>query len=225
MLAELLEWGYVRYVAMDVKGPFSRYHEITRVRGSAEAVATAMEAMQDSNDLVVGTVVLEDIGFVLPERGALDGALRLTERTAAVRFQALGAALQLGGDCLIDGRPVAGRALVRPGQLLALGRHQALVVQACVRHERPWLRLGDFGFANMVFSVPPNSASYSTRLDVRDSLGVYVDVTAGINVGNHTAFWIFQTIAHSMSAALLPPTRRPTPAPISVSPGNRSRML
>ncbi len=56
------------------------------------------------------------------------------------------------------------------------------------------VRLGDFGFGNLLFSVPPNSSYYSNRLDVRDSLGIYVDVTAGINVGEGTAFWIFQSI-------------------------------
>ncbi len=59
---------------------------------------------------------------------------------------------------------------------------------------RSSLKLGDFGFSNMIFSVPQNTASYSTRLDLRDSLGIFVDLTAGINVGNNTAFWIFQTI-------------------------------
>lgn len=56
------------------------------------------------------------------------------------------------------------------------------------------LRLGDFGFGNNVFSVPPNSAFYNTRLDLRDSLGILVDVTAGIDVPGHKAFWIFQSI-------------------------------
>lgn len=59
---------------------------------------------------------------------------------------------------------------------------------------RSSLKLGDFGFSNMIFSIPANTASYSTRLDLRDSLGIFVDLTAGINVGNNTAFWIFQTI-------------------------------
>ena len=59
---------------------------------------------------------------------------------------------------------------------------------------RSSLKLGDFGFANMVFSVPPNTSSYSNRLDLRDSLGYYVDVTAGINITTNSAFWIFQTI-------------------------------
>ncbi len=62
------------------------------------------------------------------------------------------------------------------------------------RINRSSLKLGDFGFSNMIFSIPPNTSSYSTRLDLRDSLGFFVDLTAGINVGNNTAFWIFQTI-------------------------------
>jgi hypothetical protein len=59
---------------------------------------------------------------------------------------------------------------------------------------RSSLKLGDFGFSGMIFNVPPNTSTYSTRLDLRDSLGFFVDVTAGINIGNNTAFWIFQTI-------------------------------
>jgi hypothetical protein len=55
-------------------------------------------------------------------------------------------------------------------------------------------RLGSFGFANLTFSVPENRAFYSTRLDVRDSLDVFVDVTAGIDVTTNEAFWIFKAI-------------------------------
>jgi len=55
-------------------------------------------------------------------------------------------------------------------------------------------RLGSFGFNGMIFTVPNNLNFYQTRLDLRDSLGLYVDVTAGINVTNNTAFWIFQSI-------------------------------
>ncbi len=43
-------------------------------------------------------------------------------------------------------------------------------------------RLGSFGFGSFMFNVPENSAYYSERLDVSDSLGVQVDVTAGINL-------------------------------------------
>jgi|GEM_PF-943443 len=56
------------------------------------------------------------------------------------------------------------------------------------------LKLGDFGFGNFVFSVPPNTSYYSTRLDVVDSLGVYVDLIAGLDVNTQNAFWIFQAI-------------------------------
>ena len=54
--------------------------------------------------------------------------------------------------------------------------------------------LGDFGFANQVFTVTGNPVSYQTRLDLRDSMGLYVDVVAGIDVVHNEAFWIFQTI-------------------------------
>lgn len=64
-------------------------------------------------------------------------------------------------------------------------------------------RVGSYGFNGMVFTVPPNLNFYQTRLDLRDSLGLYVDVTAGINVVNNTAFWIFQSIDPLTN---LPPT-------------------
>lgn len=55
-------------------------------------------------------------------------------------------------------------------------------------------RLGDFGFGGFFFQPPPNSAYYSDRLDVTDSLGVYVDITAGIDINKHEVFWIFESI-------------------------------
>jgi RHS repeat-associated protein len=63
--------------------------------------------------------------------------------------------------------------------------------------------LGSFGFNNQTFNIPPNSPSYSTRLDVRDSLGLFVDVTAGLDVTTNKAFWEFQSIDPT---TLLPPT-------------------
>ncbi len=56
------------------------------------------------------------------------------------------------------------------------------------------LRIGNFGFGYFDFTVPTGSSFYQKRLDVRDSLGVYVDVTAGLDVVNHEAFWILQSI-------------------------------
>ena len=55
-------------------------------------------------------------------------------------------------------------------------------------------RLADFGFGDFIFTVPSNAASYSQRLDVADSLGVWVDVTAGIDIVHHQVFWTFQSI-------------------------------
>ncbi|GGC06673.1 hypothetical protein GCM10011325_36880 [Dyadobacter sediminis] len=56
------------------------------------------------------------------------------------------------------------------------------------------LRISDFGFGSFNFSVPANTSIYTNRLDVRDSLGIFVDVTAGLDAANRRAFWIFQSI-------------------------------
>lgn len=56
------------------------------------------------------------------------------------------------------------------------------------------VRLSDFGFGSFNFSVPENSTYYQDRLDVRDSLNVYVDVTAGIDVLRNEIFWILESI-------------------------------
>jgi RHS repeat-associated protein len=55
-------------------------------------------------------------------------------------------------------------------------------------------QLGSFGFNNLNFTVPNGVNAYYQRLDVRDSLGLYVDVTAGLDGVNHQAFWLFQSI-------------------------------
>ena len=54
--------------------------------------------------------------------------------------------------------------------------------------------LGDFGFNSFRFQIPPNHFSYNTRLNLIDSLGLYVDITAGADVVNNQLFWIFQSI-------------------------------
>lgn len=56
------------------------------------------------------------------------------------------------------------------------------------------MRLGNFGFGDFIFSVPQNTTFYSKRIDVSDSLGILVDVTAGIDIQNKKAFWIFESI-------------------------------
>lgn len=64
-------------------------------------------------------------------------------------------------------------------------------------------RLGDFGFYKYNFTVPNNTSSYTKRLDLRDSFGIYLDVVAGIDVDNHKAFWVFESIDPKTG---LPPT-------------------
>lgn len=56
------------------------------------------------------------------------------------------------------------------------------------------LRVGNFGFGDFNFSIPPNTSYYTKRLDVVDSLGVYVDIITGVDVVTEQAFWIFQSI-------------------------------
>jgi RHS repeat-associated protein len=55
-------------------------------------------------------------------------------------------------------------------------------------------QLGGFGFNNLTFSISGNPNNYYQRLDLKDSLGIYVDVTAGLDGVNHQAFWIFESI-------------------------------
>ncbi|MEZ4926854.1 MAG: RHS repeat-associated core domain-containing protein [Saprospiraceae bacterium] len=65
-------------------------------------------------------------------------------------------------------------------------------------------RLGDFGFGNWYFEVPQNLSYYSTRIDLADTLGVWLDVLAGIDVQQRRAFWIFESVdpATGLAASL-----------------------
>lgn len=56
------------------------------------------------------------------------------------------------------------------------------------------LGLGNFGFGSFIFPVDDAPAIYQKRLDVRDSLGIYVDVVAGIDVKNREVFWVFNSV-------------------------------
>ena len=56
------------------------------------------------------------------------------------------------------------------------------------------VRLSDFGFGSFVFNVPSNTTAYTQRLDVSDSLGVWVDVTAGIDMAKKQVFWNLQSV-------------------------------
>jgi PKD repeat protein len=55
-------------------------------------------------------------------------------------------------------------------------------------------RLAEFGFGDFDIQVPGGKTFYTTRVDVKDSLDVYVDVIAGIDATKNEAFWIFESI-------------------------------
>ncbi|MCC6721587.1 MAG: M4 family metallopeptidase [Bacteroidia bacterium] len=55
-------------------------------------------------------------------------------------------------------------------------------------------KLSSFGFYKYSFNVPDNSTTYSNRLDLEDSLGIYLDVTAGLDLNSRQAFWVFESI-------------------------------
>ena len=56
------------------------------------------------------------------------------------------------------------------------------------------VRLGQYGFGDYIFDVPPMSTYYNKRLYLADSLGVWLDVSAGIDVDLNEMYWIFQSI-------------------------------
>ena len=57
-------------------------------------------------------------------------------------------------------------------------------------------RLGNFGFGEYTFEVPPLASYYNNRINMveMDSLNYWLDVTASIQVPENEAYWIFQTI-------------------------------
>jgi len=73
-------------------------------------------------------------------------------------------------------------------------------------------RIGDFGWGNVYIHVPENRAFYSERLDLRDTMGIYVDAAAGIDIASGQAFWTLTAIDPATgemptrtTAGLLPP--------------------
>jgi CARDB len=55
-------------------------------------------------------------------------------------------------------------------------------------------RLGDFGFGPYRFSPPANASAFSRLLNLPDSLGYDVRITAGVDVVGRQAFWVFETL-------------------------------
>lgn len=55
-------------------------------------------------------------------------------------------------------------------------------------------RLGTYGFGDLTFTPESNVSFINERLDVREEYGLYVDVTAGIDVNSGEVFWLFRSL-------------------------------
>jgi len=54
--------------------------------------------------------------------------------------------------------------------------------------------VGDFGFGEFYFDVPDGRSWYAQRLDLTETLGILLDVSAGVDVVTGQAFWQFTSI-------------------------------
>ena len=54
--------------------------------------------------------------------------------------------------------------------------------------------LGDFGFGQVIITVPSGFQNYSQRLDLRDKIGAFVDVEANLNRSTRTITWTLKAI-------------------------------
>ncbi|MBL6962730.1 MAG: PKD domain-containing protein [Bacteroidetes bacterium] len=68
-------------------------------------------------------------------------------------------------------------------------------------------RLAEFGFGDFDIQIPSGKTFYTTRVDVKDSLDVYVDVIAGIDATQNEAFWIFESIDPNSGLAPIDPNK------------------
>ncbi len=63
--------------------------------------------------------------------------------------------------------------------------------------DKLWMRgfgVGNYGFANMSYPVNNWPNAYQERINLRDSLGYFVDMIAGLDVVQQQGFWNFTTI-------------------------------
>jgi hypothetical protein len=95
---------------------------------------------------------------------------------------------------------------------------QVVVVTQKLDPNLDWstFHLGDFGFAGLDVQVPLGRNFYSTRLDLRKALGLFVDVTAGIDLNTGVATWTFTSVdpktldvPADILSGFLPPDQKP----------------
>jgi RHS repeat-associated protein len=95
---------------------------------------------------------------------------------------------------------------------------QQLVVTEQLDPNLDWttFQVSDFNISGTTYHVPANSGSYSTRLDLTTTLGIYLDVTAGINLTTGVVTWTFTSIdpktgdlPSDIFTGFLPPDKTP----------------
>jgi hypothetical protein len=60
-----------------------------------------------------------------------------------------------------------------------------------------WMKgygISDYCFSNLSFKVDKPSNAYQNRIDLKDTLDIYVDLIAGLDVAKQQGFWTFTTI-------------------------------
>lgn len=77
-----------------------------------------------------------------------------------------------------------------------------ITVPAHEKMDAGTFQLSSVGFNDFTFVIPDNPIATYQRLDVRDSLGLFVDLNAGYDVVNNQFFWEFQSID---PVTLMPP--------------------
>jgi hypothetical protein len=78
----------------------------------------------------------------------------------------------------------------------ALAPAQNVVVTEQLDPNLDWstFQLGSFGFGDVTVDVPAGRQFFSTRLDERATLGLSVDVTAGLDAATGVVTWTFESI-------------------------------
>lgn len=62
---------------------------------------------------------------------------------------------------------------------------------------KAWMKgfgIGNYCFSNLSYNVDRPSNAYQQRINLKDSLGYYVDLIGGLDVAQQQAFWTFSTI-------------------------------
>ena len=77
---------------------------------------------------------------------------------------------------------------------LGAAQHVRIVMPLDPSFDPRTFRLGNIQIGSQVIDIGSNVAFYQGQLDLTATLGVLVDIVAGVDVANHEAFWDFQAI-------------------------------